>query len=144
MTRETLEGLAQLTRQLNALSSLEEGKALRLAVRAGIKPAFQRAQETMPVGSEPHRLKNGLLVNAGYAKSTLRIITTINSAKNIASAVMSTRKLAYYEVKWVELGSHKMAAQPWIRRALAETRSQGEEAFKASIGKAIERAAKTK
>jgi HK97 gp10 family phage protein len=139
--RSTLEGVAALTKQLNELSSLEEGRALRNAVRAGMKPALAQARITAPVGSEPHRLKNGLLVAPGYARGTVRVITTINAAKNIASAIMSTRALAFYEAVFVELGTHKMPAQPWLRRSLLETRAAGEAAFKDSIARAVARAA---
>lgn len=142
--RSTLEGVAALTRQLNALTSLEEGRALRSAVRAGMKPALEQAKATAPVGSEPHRLANGLLVAPGYARSTLRIVTTINKAKNIASAIMSTRKLAKYEALFIETGTRKMPAQPWLRRSLLEKRDACEEAFSASIAKSVEKAAKTK
>lgn len=144
MTRSTLEGVAALTKQLNALSSLEEGRALKRAVKAGIKPALTRAQEIIPVGSMPHRLSNGLLVNYGYAKAALRTISTINSAKNIASGILGVRKLAYYALQFVEMGTRKMPAQPWIRRALSESRSDCEEAFRASIQRSVERAAATK
>lgn len=142
MTRSTLEGVAELTKQLNALSSLEEGRALRGAVRAGMKPALELAKTIAPVGSEPHRLSNGLLVAPGYARASLRVVTTINGAKNVASAIMSTRKLAFYEAKFVELGTRKMPAQPWLRRSLLESRSNCEAAFKDSIAAAVERAAK--
>lgn len=117
---------------------------MRLAVKAGIKPALVRAQEIIPVGTQPHRLSNGLLVNYGYAKAALRTISTINPAKTLASGILGVRKLAYYALQFIEMGTEKMAAQPWIRRALQETRSECEEAFKASIARAIERAAKTK
>lgn len=143
-TRSTLEGVAELTRQLNELSVLEEGRALRRAVRAGMKPALIRAQSIAPVGTEPHRLRNGLLVAPGYAKSTLRIVTSLNAAKNIASAIMSTGKLAFYEAVFKELGTWKMAATPWLRRSLLESRNDCEEAFRASIAASVEKAAKTK
>ena len=141
MKRYTLEGVAALTAQLNALTVLEEGRALKQAVRAGMKPALVQAQMTAPVGTEPHRLRNGLLVAPGYARETLRVVTTINGAKNIASAIMSTRKLAFYEVKFIEMGTRKMPAQPWLRRSLLETRDAGEAAFKDSIARAVARAA---
>jgi HK97 gp10 family phage protein len=135
-----LEGVAALTKQLQALGSLEDGRALKRAVKAGIKPALTRAQQIIPVGSQPHRLTNGLLVNYGYAKENLRTIATINDAKNIASGILGVRKLAYYALQFVELGTHKMAAQPWIRRALLESRDDCEAAFKDSIANAVERA----
>jgi HK97 gp10 family phage protein len=141
-TRSSLEGVAALTKQLNQLSSLEEGRALRRAVKAGIKPALKRAQELIAVGTEPHRLTNGLLVAPGYAKAALRTISTINSAKNIASGILGVRKLAFYALQFLEMGTRFMAAQPWIRRALLESRSDCEEAFRASIAASIEKATK--
>lgn len=139
----TLEGVAQLTRQLEALGSLEDGKALRRAVKAGIKPALIRAQQIIPVGTMPHRLTNKLLVNYGYAKANLRTISTINAAKNIASGILGVRKLAFYALQFVELGTRKMAASPWIRRALLESRDDCEAAFMDSIAASVEKAAKT-
>jgi HK97 gp10 family phage protein len=139
----TLEGVAQLTRQLEALGSLEDGKALRRAVKAGIKPALLRAQQIIPVGTAPHRLTNKLLVNAGYAKANLRTISTINGAKNVASGILGVRKLAFYALQFVELGTRKMAAIPWIRRALLESRDDCEVALKESIAASVEKAAKT-
>ncbi|HEY4970955.1 MAG TPA: HK97-gp10 family putative phage morphogenesis protein [Steroidobacteraceae bacterium] len=133
--------MAALTKQLNQLSSLDEGRALRLAVKAGIKPALIHAQALIPVGTQPHRLSNGLLVNYGYAKAALRTISTINGAKNIASGILGVRKLAFYALQFIELGTRKMPAQPWIRRALLEARPECEEAFKAAIARAVERAA---
>jgi len=142
-TRSTLEGVAALTRQLIALGSLDDGKALKLACRAAMKPALARAQAAIPVGTEPHRLRNGLLVAPGYAKSTLKIAVTINGQKNIASSVMSVGKGAYYAVKFVEFGTRTQAAQPWFRSSFANARSDAEAAFKDSLQRSVERAAKS-
>jgi HK97 gp10 family phage protein len=139
----TLEGVAALTRQLQALGKLEDGKALRSAVKAGIAPALKYARTIVPVGTKPFRTYQGLLVNAGFLKTQLRTISTINSAKNIASGILGVRKAGYYGVKFVEFGTRKMSAQPWIRRALLEARAQCEEAFRASIAKSVDKAAKT-
>lgn len=139
----SLTGVAALTRQLNALGSLEEGQALRRAVHAGIQPALVRAQSIIPVGTRPHRLRNGQLVNAGYAKSQLRTATTINAAKNIASGILGVTKWAFYALQFIEFGTRYMPAQPWIRRALGESRSDCEEAFRASIADSVEKAART-
>ena len=143
MTRSTLEGVAELTKQLNALKSLDDGKAMRMAVRAGMKPAFEQAKATIPVGSMPHRLSatyGRLLVNAGYARNALRMITTINGAKNIASAIIGVRKPAFYASLFVEVGTRKMRAQPWLRRSLIDRRENCEEAFRAAMHRALDRA----
>jgi HK97 gp10 family phage protein len=139
----SLEGVAQLTRQLQALGKLDDGKALRRAVGAGIKPALRIAQSIIPVGTEPHRTYQGLLVAPGFAKTQLRTITTINAAKNIASGILGVRKAAFYILQYVELGTRFQRAQPWIRRALLEGRDDGEAALRASLQKDVLKAAKT-
>lgn len=141
-----MKGVAQLTRQLIALGSLDDGKVLRSAVRTGINAAKNRAQARIPVGTEAHRLSIGYgkqLVAPGYAKSTLRVITTINDQKNIASALLSTRKAAFYATQFVELGTRYQHAQPWLRPAFFESRTDMEDGIKITLQKAIEKAAKT-
>lgn len=145
-TRSSLEGVAQLTRQLIALGKLDDGKVLRGAVAAGMAPAKKRFLATMAVGTEPHRLSatyGKLLVAPGYAHQHVKLITTINGQKNIASAVLGVTKEAFYIVNFVELGTRYQAAQPQLRRALSESRSDGEEALRDYFGRAVEKAAKT-
>jgi len=141
-TRSSLEGVAALTKQLNELSSLEEGRALKRAARVGIKQTFLRSESLITVGTRAFRTYRGLLVAPGFAKASLRIISTINREKNIASGILGVRKEAYYAVSFLERGTRKMPAQPWIRRALSEARTQSEEAFRDSIKDAVEKAAR--
>lgn len=146
-TRPTLDGVAALTRQLIALGKLDDGKALKAAVKAGMQPVYKRARATIPVGSIPHRLAAAYgkqLVNSGFAQQSLRTISTINAQKNIASCVLGVRKAAFYILNFVELGTRYQRAQPWIRRALFDGRSDGEEALRASLQKAVLKAAATK
>jgi hypothetical protein len=138
-----IEGLALLTKQLNALASLEEGQALKRAVKAGIKQALLRAQQIVPVGTRPHRTYKGLLVAPGFARDSLRTISTINPEKNIASGILGVRKEAFYILQFIELGTRFYPGEPWIRRALEEARSDCEAEFVASIARSIERAAAT-
>jgi HK97 gp10 family phage protein len=145
-TNSNLEGVAQLTRQLIALGKLDDGKPLRTACRNAMKPAYQRALAKIPVGTEPHRLSSTygkLLVAPGYAKQTLKIATTINAQKNVASAVMSVTKPAFYAAIFVELGTRYQQAQPWLRPAFFDARSDAEQAFRSTLAAAVEKAAKT-
>jgi HK97 gp10 family phage protein len=143
MSRSTLEGVAQLTRQLEALGKLEDGKPLRAAVKAGINEALKRAQSYIPVGTRPHRLANGLLVAPGFAKSQLRTVATLNKEKNVASGVLGVRKAAFYILQFVELGTRFQHPQPWIRRALNDAREDAEAALRAVLAKAVDKAART-
>jgi HK97 gp10 family phage protein len=146
-TRPTLEGVAQLTRQLISLGKLDDGKALKAAVKAGIQPAYKRAKATIPVGSVPHRLAAAYgkqLVNSGFAQQSLRTITTINAEKNIASALLGVRKNAFYILNFVELGTRYQRAQPFLRPAFFNSRDDMELALRASLQKAVLKAAATK
>jgi HK97 gp10 family phage protein len=144
--RSNLEGVAELTRQLIALGKLENGAALKLAVRAGMKPVLAAAKANIPVGTEPHRLAAAygkLLVAPGFAQSQLAIGVSINAAKNIASATVGDRSRAFYS-KFAELGTRYRQATPWLRRALTDNREAAENALRDALRRAVLRAAATK
>lgn len=144
-TRSSLEGVADLTRKLNQLSSLEEGRALRACVRAGMHPVLKRAEAHIPVGSEAHRLAAAYhkqLVAPGFSKQSLRLETAINGAKNIADAVVGVLKEAFYIVSFVDRGTRYQRRQPWLARSLAEGREDGEVALRDSLRKSVLRAAR--
>jgi HK97 gp10 family phage protein len=153
MGTPTLEGVAQLTRQLQALGKLDDGKALKRCVKAGINVALARAIETCPVGTEIHRLGlskrlksigiKGNTVGPGFAKASLRTISTINAQKNIASGLLGVRKAAYYVLQFVELGTRYQKAQPFLRNALLTTRDEVETKLRESLQKDVLKAAAT-
>lgn len=145
-TRSKLEGVAELTKQLIALGKLDNGAALKLAVRAGMKPVLEAAKRNIPVGTVPHRLAatyGKLLVAPGYAQSVLTINTSINKAKNIASATVGEKPPGFYS-KFAELGTRYRQATPWLRRALTDNREAAEDALRAALQRAVLRAAATK
>lgn len=142
MARYTLEGVAKLTKQLQSLGKLDDGKALRAAVRAGIQPAFERAAQAIPIGTEAHRTYRGLLVAPGFAHSQIKRATTINADKNIASAVLSVSKEAYYAVNFVEIGTRYQPPQPWLRNSFTEQRDAMEEKLRASLQRSLDKAIK--
>lgn len=142
-TRSSLEGVAALTKQLIALQKLDDGKVLKSAVKAGINEALKKAREYVPVGTVPHRTYQGLLVAPGFAKSQLRTIATINSAKNVASGLLGVRKAAYYILQYVEFGTRFQRAQPFIRRALMDAREDAESKLRGVLQKAVDKAART-
>jgi HK97 gp10 family phage protein len=139
-----LEGVAALTKQLKALGSLDDGKALKRCVKAGINVALEQAIATCPVGTDLHRLAiRKRLRGPGFAKASLRTIATINGTKDIASGLLGVRKAAFYVLQYVELGTRYQRAQPFLRNALLSTRDRVEEALKTSLANDVEKAAKT-
>lgn len=143
-TRKGLEGVAQLSRQLDALGKLEDGKAIRTAVKAGMTPAFKAAQQNIPIGTVAHRTYKGRLVAPGFAKRSLRLVTTLSSDKQKATAIIGVLGEAFYAIQFVEMGTSKMAAQPWLRPSFYNTREEQESALADSLKRTIEKLARTK
>jgi HK97 gp10 family phage protein len=118
---QALKGVAALITKLQDIGALDDGKALRAGVRAGMRPALLAAREKIPVSRKPHRVYTGEIVQPGFAKSTLRIITTVSPDKQQATALMSVRKKAFYATSFVELGTSRASPQPWLRPAFYST-----------------------
>jgi HK97 gp10 family phage protein len=141
-TRKGLEGVGELSKQLDALGKLDDGKAIRAAVRAGMKPAFKAAQQNIPVGTVAHRTYKGRLVGPGFAKRSLVIVTTLSKDGQKASAILGVKAEAFYAIQFVEMGTSQMAAQPWLRPAFYSTREEQESALALALQKAVLKAIK--
>lgn len=115
---------------------------MRSAVRAGIRPAFQRAQQTIPVGLDTHRTYKGRLVAPGFSKRSLRIVTRVSADKTRVSAAIGVRREAFYAVLFTELGTSKMPARPWLRESMRSTEAQQYAALAAKLKQRIEAVAK--
>lgn len=143
----SLDGVAQLSRQLDALKSMEDGKALKRAAKAFIQPAFKIAQATIPQLKETkrgfHSTYKGNIVTKGFAKRSLRTISTYDKRTATASGVLGVRKKAYYAVNYVDKGTRYQKAQEWIVNALMTGKSAGEDRLKASLQADINKLAKT-
>lgn len=113
-----LRGAAELTRKLAELGALDK-KAIRSVVRAGITPALVKARATAPVGTRFHKSYKGNVLYPGYLHKHLRVATTVQ--KGIATALLGPTKEAFYGTAFVEIGTSKMAAQPWLRPAFRST-----------------------
>lgn len=136
-----LQGVAALEAQLKRLGQATAVPIMRRVIRKAIRPAYVKAAETIPVGTEAHRTYKGRLVAPGFAKRSLRVVTRASEDGKRVSAAMGVRKEAFYVVVFDELGTSKMAARPWLRPALQTTQDAQEtilaEALRAEIDKAI-------
>jgi HK97 gp10 family phage protein len=133
MSESALEGVNKLMRQLGELGKLEEGKAIRRAVREGIEPALARAKATVPIGSVMHRTYKGRLVAPGFASRNLRLVTSLSRDKQMAAAILGVRNEAYYALLYVEKGTVYMPARPWLKPAFDSTIAWQEAGIRASL-----------
>ena len=97
----------------------------------------------IPAGSEFHKTYKGRTVAPGFsARNIKRVAWAARGAKNIVKAAVGLSKEAFYAVAFVERGTSKMPAQPWLVPSFEATQDRVLSRFSASLKKRIERAAK--
>lgn len=121
---QDIEGLKKLLRQLKTLTRSDGGKALRRSARAAIQEPLQRARAAIPVGVDEHRTYKGRIVQPGFAKRSIRAIVTVSRDKKKVEAILGVKAEAFYAVQFVELGTTKTPARPWLRPAFQSSEAQ--------------------
>lgn len=145
-----LRGVGELTAKLLALGVEVAGKNMRSAARESMKIAYNYAQATIPVWQPPensrgyHKTYKGNIAFPGYAQRHLRLASAIDKRNGVIRAVLGVSKEAYYTVQFVEFGTSRQPAQPWLRNSLEVTQNQVLSALTANIKKRLEKIAKQK
>jgi HK97 gp10 family phage protein len=134
-----LIGVADLTRKLNLLGAQVAAKELRGIARVAMKIAYQKALATIPVGTIPHTTYKGRRVFGGFAKRNLRLVSFIDKKAGSAMAMIGPRREAFYATQFVELGTSKMPARPWLRPAMESSQSAMLAEVKTQLVKRIRR-----
>lgn len=137
-----VEGLADLSRQLEQLEDAARGKALRGAALSASLPTFRAAQAGIPKGKVPHKTYKGRLVAPGFASRNIRRVTRLSRDGGTASVLIGVRREAFYAVQFLERGTSKMAAQPWLVPAYNSTYRQVTNRLAVELEKRIKKAAK--
>lgn len=132
-----IEGTAALIEKLAQIGKLEDGKALRSAARAGIKPVFIQAKANIPKSPDAAKTYKGRLVGPGFASRNIRTITQLKQAEGIVRASVGVRAEAFYAVRFVERGTKKQKAQHWLTEAFEQTQGKQIDAVVASLEKSI-------
>ena len=141
-TGVTLEGVAELTAQLNQLSAKTAARELLGIAKESLQIAEHKARATMPQGEQPHKTYRGRLVSGGYALTTLHIETKLNKRTGSAVATLGVGREAFYAVQFVELGTARKAARPWLRPALEDSEGAMLARMKAALKERVEAATK--
>jgi HK97 gp10 family phage protein len=137
MADEALQGTSALVAKLKTLEKLDSGRVMINAVRDGMKPALKYARQAIPVGTRKHKSYLGRTLSPGFAQKSLRIVVTKVSDTRF-QALLGVRKEAFYAVRFVELGTSKMAAEPWLRPAFFASQNAQKQALSDSLRKFIE------
>lgn len=137
MANELL-GVKELTQQLVDMGVKVAAKELRATARGAMKIVYDQAVANIPVGSVPHTTYKGRRVFGGFAKRNIKLVTKINSDGSIAAIVGPSRE-AFYATQFVELGTSKMAAKPWLRPAFEAKKDAVLLEISAQLKKRLER-----
>ena len=150
-----IEGLKELQNALNQLPREIQGRPLRSAVSYGAKLVVDDVKSRVPVG------ETGILKTAVYRYRSRRDSSTgretffvgiragkaqykdtaYNRKKGRVGKSYKTQGEAYYW-RFLEFGTAKMAAKPFLRPAFESSKSKAVEVIKQRLGKAIETQAK--
>lgn len=137
-----LEGVADLTRKLNELGVQVAGKQMRGTARSAMKHVYDLARLAMPVGTVPHTTYKGRRVFGGFSRRTLKLFSFVNKKTGSVEAIVGPSKEAFYATAFVELGTSKMAARPWLRPAFQFARDKVLTEIGTQLRKRLERIAR--
>lgn len=134
-----LEGVADLLKVLQQFGVQTTGKELRGTARAAMKIVHQKALATIPVGTVPHTTYKGRRVFGGFARRNLRLVGYVDKKNGNAGAIVGPIREAFYATQFVELGTSKMAARPWLRPAFASSQNDVLKAIADQLRKRVTR-----
>lgn len=158
------EGGKELAEQLKELGEEMREKVIARAMRKAFKPVLEQARATVPVDTgllrDSLKLATVKPKNAGGMLAVGIVVVTGKggSRKDIAKAAEAAsgrkakkkarkeagRKSAHWRWRWVEKGTPKMKATPFLRPALDGNASNVLEAFRADLERAVKRALRRK
>lgn len=140
-----VEGLKELSAKLRALGETVAARNLRGAARDAMQPVERAAVATVPVGDRIHQTYKGRTVTPGFLQRSIRRKAFAKrGAKNEVRAVVGVAREAFYGLAFVERGTSKMPAQPWLVPSFESAQGQVLDKFRKSLKARIERAARKK
>ncbi|MDP9192298.1 MAG: HK97 gp10 family phage protein [Acidobacteriota bacterium] len=117
-----VEGVAEIQRKFANLSGRAQRAVVRDSLRSAARVVEKAARQRVPV-------------DTGRLKKAITQRVTVQSS--IGEALVGYRKEAFYG-GFVELGTSKMAAQPFLRPALDENTDEIEKTFVNALNRTIE------
>ncbi len=139
---ETVEGLRELQEKLRQFGPKIGGSILARAAGQAMQSVLKQAKASAPIGTEPHKTYKVRLVAPGFLSRNIGSKTFISKDKTFAKAMVGPKREAFYGTAFVERGTSKMAAQPFLVPAYEANRGAVLERFKVRLKAIIEREAK--
>ncbi|WOD19841.1 HK97-gp10 family putative phage morphogenesis protein [Paraburkholderia kirstenboschensis] len=133
----SIENPEALTEALRGLDGIASEPVLRQAAVAGARVYFEEMKVRVPVGIRSYERK-GTKIYPGFLRDHLLIAYDKEQSVEgrIASYIVTWSKDAFYG-RFVEAGTSKMAAQPFLRPSFDAKRTAAAEAVDAVLLKKI-------
>ena len=135
-------GGKELARKLAKLGDAAGGKALRNAATVSMTPVVKAAKAAAPVGTKAHTTYKGRLVAPGFLSRSIKKKTFLSKDKRFVAAIVGPSREAFYGTQFVEVGTGKLQAKPWLQPVFASTKDQVLTKFKAKLRANILKAAR--
>lgn len=134
----SVEGLRELDAKLKELADPKINSAvLRAGAVAGMRKVLARAKGMVPVGTKAHKTYKGRIVAPGFAARSLRVKGMVSRDRTRAFALLGVRPEAFYAVQFIELGTAKMPAKPWLRPAFEASQDEAVTALRDAMFKRL-------
>lgn len=129
-----IEGLRELSKQLDNLGKQLGTKTLRNAARGAMAPTHKKIKALTPVGKRSHRTYKGRLVAPGFLKRSIGLGSRIK--KGIVTASISAKPEAFYGM-FLVIGTKKIPAKDFFFRIFANDRAGIESRLVSELKKRI-------
>lgn len=138
-----VDGMAELLKKLEAMGDVRQTqRVLRSAAGVGMRRVAREARARVPKGTVEHKTYKGRLVAPGFASRNVRVVTRINRNSGNAEALLGVRREAFYAVQFIELGTARIPATPWLVPSLEAKQDEAVEYMRRQMAKRIERIAR--
>ena len=139
-----IKGMAELEKKLKAIGGAMAEKALRQALMNASTPAFKAIKLAAPRGSRPHRTYKGRWVAPGFLSRSIVRRSRIRRghSKTWAQVIIGVRDEAFYGVQFLERGTKKIPAKPWLAKTFERYQAEMERRLKEQLRRKIERIAR--
>lgn len=140
MLETKVEGLKALQDELLQLPDRVGGRVLQRALRSAAQPIVREARDRVPIAHGAYKLYGGGIANPGWLKSRI-VRKRVRQSRNSAEVVV-TIKDQYHAYFWrfIEFGTSKLVAMPFLRPAFEAKSREALDRFVARLGDAIDAA----
>lgn len=137
-----LDGFKDLKKKLEQLEDVPFTKFFRSGMTGGGNVVKKEAVRRIPRGRLPHKTYKGRIVGAGFASRNVIVRTKIYKRKGIAVTQIGVKREAFYATQFIELGTRKMRARPWLVPAFESAQGQAFSRIYTQMEKRLKKIAK--